>query len=306
MFNLKYILSVLFVCFLININLMAQNDSSNASPVFVQDASRFKLHFEKGDTLIYNLYSLDSIIIDFGKPLIKTRNEKIRIVCDSSINGIFYLSQQLIDFNSKEHLTKEEPVDVMTNPWLNRKVYYSIDSVGKRYSIGVDDSSKAALCPGGAFQPFLFFPFDVDIASTNHTWIVESNIKLPENGIPPSFIRETRLMKYLSTLDTIGEKCARLQFINTGQGGIMLDAGEDKINLSSVINGHGTYDISLKNCIPVHFFVGVELKLTLTFSDDVKKPGSQYINSYFTLVDYKHKESEALQEKPQKIKKKKK
>jgi hypothetical protein len=282
------IISVIFFLIISGCFLSAQDFSSDSTNKFKKDTVYYSLKFRAGDTLLYNVNAQDSIIIDFGVPLKKNRQEKIRIVCDSvNVFNHFFLSQTMIYSESDERYGAEEVKSRTSNPWVNRKIWFEIDSLGTRYSYNVDDSAKATMAPGGAFQPHLFFAFQKQSATVNQTWIAQATVDLPENGVPVPLLRESLLCRAHQKIDTLGDTCSRFEFIKTAQGNIKLYT-TDTIQVSSVVNGFGIYTISEKRNIPVHYFSTVEQKLTMTFPDGDVKPGIHFQNVYFTLESLKH------------------
>ncbi len=288
-FNIGF-LGILVVLILSSNILKSQYIPIDSSDTKKKDTIFFKLKFNPGDTLIYNVKSNDSIIIDYGTPLIKSRIEKIKIVCDSvNKSGHYFINQSLIGFSSTESQGSEQNIENKASPWLNRKVWLEIDSVGNRLSYWVDDSAKGAMSPGGAFQPYLFFPFNTTQKVINESWMVQSLDELAENGVPTPLLRQSSLFRAKGIVDTLGDLSSRFEFIKTAQGNIPVITDKEQFNVTNIISGFGIMDISTTRFIPVHFYSTIEQKLTLHFPDNVTKPGLHYINSYFTLESIKHK-----------------
>ena len=289
-FLIKIFSVILFLLIAVSF-VSAQDFPTDSTDKSKKDTVYYSLKFRAGDTLIYNVNAQDSIIIDFGVPLKKNRQEKIRIVCDS-VNAMshYFLSQTMIYSESDEKYGAEEVKSRISNPWLNRKVWYEIDSLGNRYSYNVDDSAKATMAPGGAFQPHLFFAFQKQSATVNQTWIAQATVDLPENGVPVPLLRESLLCRAHKRLDTLGDTCSRFEFIKTAQGNIKLYTN-DTLQVTCIVSGFGIYTLSEKRNIPVHYFSTVEQKLTMTFPDGNVKPGMHYQNVYFKLESFKHAKS---------------
>lgn len=280
-------LLIVFTC-----NTFSQTNVVDTSDVKKKDSIFFKLKFLPGDTLVYKVISTDSIIIDFGKPLLKSRTERFRIICDSvSKDEHYYLTIALIESISKESQGNEKNLENSNPPWLNRKIRLVIDSVGTRISGFSFDSLNPALCPGGAFQPYLIFPINASQKAVNESWIATSLDELYENGLPVPLLKQSSLFRAKGIIDTLGDKCSRIEFIKTGQGNIPVVTENDKFNVTNIISGFGVMDISATRNIPVHFYATLEQKLTLHFPNNVTKPGLHYINSYFTLESVKHKKT---------------
>jgi len=280
----------LIVLITASIILKAQAFSIDSSDVKKKDTIIFKLKFNPGDTLLYNVISIDSIIIDYGTPLIKSRKEKIKIVCDSvNKSEHFFIHQSLVEFSSVESQGEKRNIENNVSSWLNRTVWFEIDSVGNRLSYRLDDSTNGAMSPGGAFQPYLLFPFEATQKAVNESWMIESLDELAENGLPVPLLKQSSLFRVKGIVDTLGDKCSRFEFIKTAQGSIPVFTDKEQFKVTNIINGFGVMDISTTRFIPVHFFSTVEQKLTLQFPDDITKPGLHYITTNFTLDSIKHK-----------------
>lgn len=269
----------LSTCFVI----AGQSDSSNIQE---NNLVCYKLNFRTGDTLIYHVVSFDSVVIDYAEPLLKNRHERVRFICDSIKNQRFYLSATLLHYLCFERSGETQNVERTESPWIGRKVWFAIDSVGNRYALGYDDSTKAALSPGGAFQPQLFFPFQETCKQIDKTWFVESLDELVENGFPLPLVKQSSLFRAGGVLDTLEEHCNRFHYIKTGQGSYKVVSETDTFRVTNIITGYGVYDISSTKNIPVHYFATVEQKLTISAGDEEPKPGMHYIGTYYTLESY--------------------
>ncbi|MFH1051589.1 MAG: hypothetical protein V1779_11770 [bacterium] len=251
------------------------------------DTVCYKLKLNPNDTMVYHVMSFDSVIIDFGEPLLKTRYERVRFVCDSVKSQKFYLSATLLHYLGFESSGDVRNVERTENPWLGRKVWFVIDSVGNRYALGYDDSTKAALAPGGAFQPQLFFPFKESCKQIDKTWFVESLDELVENGLPLPLVKQSSLFRAEKPVDTLDEHCNRLNYIKTAQGSYKVESEMDTFRITNIITGYGVYDLSIEKQIPIHYFATVEQKLTISVGNEEPKPGMHYIGTYYTLESYK-------------------
>ena len=158
--------------------------------------------------------------------------------------------------------------------------------MGDRFSSISDDSLNYALSPGGAFQPYLFFPFLRSCKGIEETWIVNSHDKLIENGVPYPTIRQFSLMRMKSPVDTLGDRCASMEYVRTSQGTESILQAGYRVYVTSVMNGFGTTRISLERFIPIHYYATVEQKLTFSLPNNVSKPGYHYIVTNYTLDRY--------------------
>jgi hypothetical protein len=291
---------VLFSFSLGNAQLLAPPDTT--IPLKIKDTVCIKLKFNIGDTLIYNVISFDSVVINFDKPLLKNRQEKLKVICED-INefGNFQLSLQLISFKSKESFKSDKNIEVFDSPWLNRKIRITVDSVGQRMEQISDDTSNFAISPGGAFQPYLFFPFVRSCKAINETWIVNSAEDLVENGVPIPKIKQFSLFRINPIIDTLNEHCASIEFVKSAQGSVLGTSAGINMNVTSVINGFGNMYLSLDKFIPVYFYTTVEQKLSIYMPNEEPKPGTHYISSTYTLETYSKAQKTITIEKPKKI-----
>jgi hypothetical protein len=286
--NLIKVIISLIIGFSTLLSLSAQDDSILSESSEIKDSVCYKYDFRKGDTLRYYIVSHDSIVIDYARPLLKRRFELIEITCDSvTKDGHFIMSQCLLQYLRTESQNGVEQQLEESSPWIGRKVWYETDSLGKRYTYRHDDSTKGAICPGGAFQPYLLFDIGESCKAIDESWIVESLDDIPENGIPVPLLRQTSLFRSRENLDTLEESCNQLEFIKTGQGSIRLNEAGGNIRITNIINGYGKLLISIDNQIPIHFLSTLEQKLTIEMENGSKKPGWHYIHTAYTLDSYK-------------------
>lgn len=249
--------------------------------------------FNPNDTLVYLVHSYDSIVIDYGEPLLKIRNEIVLVVCDSvSKHNTFFLRYGLLNFRGTD-IQSGKKVEYTESDWIGRTIWLEIDSLGNRKSFRLDDSSISGRTPGGPFQPHLFFSLGTGCHKKGETWLVRSMDDLPENGVPVPGLRHTMLYKMYGELDTLNEIVERAEFIRTGQGAIKMMNEEGTMQVSCVINSYGVVDISKEKKIPVHLFTTVEQKLTIRTDED-SKVGAHYIHTNYTLVDYKKGRTKVL------------
>lgn len=266
-----------------------------------KDSVAYSLKFIKNDSLLYRVVSNDSIAFAGQPPLIKERTELYLIVCDSvGRNGHYYLSQQLTTFASKESSGDVRNRVRTETTWLGRRVWFEIDSVGNRYSYGADDSVKADVSPGGAFQPNLIFPFKESIKHVGESWIVETLDDLPENCVPAPLRKQTSIFRALPPLDTLGAYCNQLQYTLTGQGSVLLQYSNGQmIRANSVIAQFGKMEINTAYNVPHHLYATAEIKLTLKLPDGKELKGNHYVTSNYALVEmHSHRPAAALKSAP--------
>lgn len=242
--------------------------------------------FRLNDTLVYLVHSYDSIVVDYGKPLLKVRNEVYRIICDSILGGTkFRLRHELLEFRGID-LEDTNRIEYDESEWISRVVWFIMDTTGERYGFAVDDSVESVRAPGGFFQPHLFFKFFDGCKKKNETWLIQTTENLPENGIPVATLRRTILFKMIGEKDTLGEQNVRMEFIGTGQGCLKLNNPFLSMELIGILNSFGVLDVSKIKRIPTHLFTTVEQKLTLN-SDKKVSHILHYISSNYSLIEYK-------------------
>lgn len=260
----------------------------NTPKTFVSTCGYYK--FISKDTLYYHINSRDSIVIDYGTPLMKERSELLRVVCDSvgKRNNHFYLQLSLVGCFIKEYeFGSKDTVAHSDSEWLNRKSYLEIDSVGERFGVSYDDSTKLGYTPGGAFAPSLFFNFQRPCADTGVSYNAGIYMDyLVENGLPCPFVRDAFLYTNHGNFDTLGFKTNRLEYVKTAQGSVVYGEGAKKLHVTNIIAAGGVLDIGLEQRIPIHLYQTQEQKLTFHKADDSTMPGMHYTNAMFTLVDY--------------------
>ncbi len=252
-----------------------------------KDTLCFKYHFYPGDTLVYHAVAFDSISIDYGIPLLREREEIIRITCDSIKKGRIYLSQTLLDYKAKETQKKGEFVDVNFSEWLGRTAVIVVDTLGRRLSAGIDDSTKGALSPGGAFNEQIIVPIGASCKHIRESWRTEAQYAITENGHPGAVVRETYLYRLEEAKDTLGTNVYTLSYISTGQGNVEIKQNDKMMKVTNIINGSGKIHLSSELMLPVHYFANSEQKLTIMDSNGGRTPGIHFISINYTLVDFK-------------------
>jgi len=261
---------------------LAENASNKPDSIV-----NYRLNFIKNDSLFYRVVSDDSISFLGQQPLIKERAELYLIVCDSvGANGHFYLSQELINFASKESSGEVKDRIRTESSWIGRKVWYEIDSVGNRYRFGATDSLTADVSPGGAFQPNLFFPFKESQKKTGESWIVESLDDLPENCIPAPLRKQTSIFRALPSVDTLGAPCEQFQYTMTAQGSVQLKyTNGQMLRTNAIIAQFGKLEMNSIYMVPHHLYATAEVKLTLKLPDGKEMKGMHHVTSNFFLVE---------------------
>lgn len=282
-------LALILIFFTISITSSTYGQNSKVDDdLLPKDTLYFKYNFKLKDTLIYKVFSFDSISIDYDFPLMRIREEIWQIVCDSiSFDGNFFLSLKLLSYKAVESYKETKDNKVETHDWVGRSSWILIDSLGYRLAYGSDDSLKFGMAPGGAFQPNLILTIGVHCKEINETWSVRSLDDLVENGVPVPLLRQSSLFRLKGIIDTLDENCIRFEFIKTGQGSVRTIVENQQLRVTNVINGFGVLDLSANRGIPIHLFSTIEQKLTIHLTEEDKQPGYHFINTNFTLIDYK-------------------
>ncbi len=256
--------------------------------MIIKEIQPYKILFFKGDTLTYRVESHDSIIVDFNDALVKTRFEMHRVICDSvSRNGLFHLRITLIDYIADEWKRKIPPVRRTAHPWIGRDVYLTMDSLGRRHGVGIDDTTLYAMSPGGAFQPQIFVPFSNTYKFINESWSVNTLDTLAENGLPFPMVKRSFLFRGEHPIDTLGHESIRFRYITTGTGAVTVIAEDTKLRTDAVLNGGGNMILSVRNLVPVHHFSNVEQKMNIKYPDGTEMPIWHYNSTDFTLDTFK-------------------
>jgi hypothetical protein len=192
--------------------------------VLGKDTLCFQYRFAAGDTLLYSIESRDSVIIEQRGALAKTRSEKLRIVCDSTASGRYYL--RLATLRASEYQANEmDTVFRPGHPWVGREVFIVIDSLGHRFEQR-HASPLAGMCPGGAFQPLRLPVIDTSCGRQNDSWLSQDTLLAIENGLPAPIIGQTVLWRVGDMLDTIGRKAQWIMYSLTGFGVVDMSSSE--------------------------------------------------------------------------------
>lgn len=252
------------------------------------DSSRYIFSFLKGDTLLYEAISRDSILIDKQPPLLRDRKERFLLSCDSvDSKGRMHLSQRLIDISSSEYSGISQIVDRTSHDWKNKKVSFIIDSIGKRHGFSAEDSSRAMLSPGSAFQPLMFQFLGTGYHFINSGWIAEDTVDAIEFGIPAPMIRYLSSMRARPIIDTLDFACSQFESTISAQGTYLTKTGSGQmLRTNSVIAGYARMAMSEKLHIPIHFFGTNENKNTMlieTSKGKVEQKVKHYVTTNITL-----------------------
>lgn len=269
------------------------------SKTFSTDTACAKYTFYPNDTLVYQIIAFDSVSVNYDLPLLRNRKEIVMFICDSiDKNMKYHFSQYMLEYTAKESSKERQNVEILEHPWLYKKINFTIDQTGKRYTYGVDDSTTAILAPGGAFTPHLFFDLGIYCNQIDINWNVRTNDEIPENGVPFPLFNSMTLFKFREPLDTLGQEVNRLEFIRTGQASYEFPIKDsEKGTITGKTNEFGLLDISKVDEIPIHYYSTKEIKVSINQKRGRILPGYNYHTTYFTLIKYSSPEKMKLKNK---------
>ncbi|GAB1373019.1 hypothetical protein MASR1M45_30830 [Candidatus Kapaibacterium sp.] len=286
----KIFISIFITLLFINFSFARADEDSlsyEKEKMIVYDLQSYRYNFFKGDTLVYRVEAFDSLMINYDKPLEKTRLEHLQVTCDSvTKDRKFLLSFKLISLISDEVYDGKEKSRRTSSAWKGRVVKILIDSLGNRLKVVPDDSLSYSVAPGGSFTPALIFPFKETYRYINESWMAKSKDTLIENGVPGAWVDHTFLLRARNPLDTLGYACSRFSYIMTGIGAINIITPQQKMRTESTLTGSGVMTISKEHWIPVHYFANLEQKLLIFYPEKEEIPGQHYISVDFTLEKF--------------------
>lgn len=238
--------------------------------------------FLPGDTLIYTVESADSVAM-LGDPiLLKVRNEVVSVICDSVSQGLFHLRITLRSYIEQQR-TATDSVVRTTTPWLKRDAYVSIDAHGRRASVRADSDTKAAITPGGAFQPLLIPPFHDSCGVQNQSWLVVDTTLLVENGVPePVFVHST-LWRMLGAVDTLDRRFVQIEYTQTALGKVVTRSNSVNVDMQAVIAAYGKVSMDHELRVPYHVFATSEDKIEITTPGGSIKKGKHHLSMHAQL-----------------------
>ena len=169
----------------------------------------------------------------------------------------------------------------------NIKISFIMDSTGKRHGFSAEDSAKAMLSPGSAFQPLMFQYLGQGYHLINSGWIAEDTVDAPEFGIPAPMIRYLSSMRARPLIDTLDFSCSRFESTISAQGTYhtKTQSGQN-IRTNAVIAGYARLAMSEKLHIPIHFFGTNENKNTMiieTSKGNIEQKVRHYVTTNITL-----------------------
>jgi len=251
------------------------------------DTLCYSYKFNAGDTLYYETFGKDSIIIDYEPALTKMRLEQTKLWCDSVTNdGLMYLTFQLVNFIGQEKvLNKDSIIDRKTN-WLGRKVSIAINSQGFRSDYKFDNISKPAIAPVGGIVPTWLIPIGKPCTQKNNTWLIDTVYGIPETSIPMTLVRNTALLRAVGKVDTLGYQCNILRATVTGSGIYEFSDANLFVKNTGVINAAHTMYFDNNTGFPIVINTQSIIKLQIFSKDGESIPGWHHLKNYTKLVKY--------------------
>lgn len=251
--------------------------------VLGKDTLCFSYDLRAGDTLIYALDAMDSVDVVNSQRFAKFRSEVYQIICDSvSRSGMMHLTMGLV-FAAERHVRGPDTTMRTTHPWIGRRQYIGIDSLGHRAYARSDNDTAATVAPGGAFQPMLLPIIDTSCGRQQQSWLSQDTILLVENAVPNPVLIQQNFWRVLDHFDTLGRKTQRIQYTQTGNGAVVLRSRGNSFQTQSLLAGYGlvTFDRALK--VILHQFATVENKFTMTIPGGIEVKGTHQTTETITL-----------------------
>lgn len=201
--------------------------------VLGKDTLCFRYEFMRGDTLEYLIESRDSIDIDQRSILLKVRNERLRIVCDSVVDGKFFLTLNTLRATEYQ-TTGADTVFRPGHPWVGITTHLVLDKLGRRHGAS-SSASEALLCPGGAFQPLRLPILDSSCARQNQSWVAHDTVLYVENGVPYPQVDQLVLWRVGDYLDTLGRSTQTIVYSLSSKGLMDMTASQLGLQTSAAI-----------------------------------------------------------------------
>ena len=262
-----------------------QVDADYKMPPLGTDTLCFKYFFEENDSVFFQIESADSIMF-LGEPVVaKIRKEVVRVVCDSvRENGDYILNFSLIEVE-ETNVVEGDTTERKTSPWLDRKVYLLIDSLGKRKATMSDDPGRAAIAPGGAYQPLLFPQLGNSCGVQNRSWMVEDTTVYVENGVPDPVIAHQTLWRVQDMVDTLGATFNQIQYTQTALGTLKMRAKDVSFDLFAVIAAYGKLSFVSNIGVPYHQFATSDDRVEITSDKGGMRKGHHRVSTHMRLKE---------------------
>lgn len=258
-------------------------------PPLGNDTLCFRYHFEPGDTLIYSVEAADSISFPNDPVLLKVRREVVSIICDSVSDNRYHLRITLRNSVEKQ-TTGLDSTERTTSPWIGRDAFLTIDSLGHRLTVRVDDDRQAALTPGGAFQPLLLPTIGEACGVQNQSWMVEDTTLLVENGVPEPVFAVATLWRVIDKVDTLDRSFHQIQYTQTALGRVQIASARVNIDMQAVVAAFGKLTLDTELHVPFHLFATSEDRLEITTPNGDVKEGKHQLSMHARLREIRSRD----------------
>jgi hypothetical protein len=230
-----------------------------------KDTLCFLYRFAPHDTVFYDIIAHDSIWLQGEPRQVRERKERVMLICDSVAPGPTYHLRQILQRATSltEVQGENTPVKRATSPWIGRTAYLVVDSLGRRLRAWHDNPRRAAITPGGPFQPVSLLDLGGSCARQNQSWIMNDTVLVTENGVPEPAFRYETLVRVLDKVDTLDRHFIQLQYARTGVASAELLADNATVSMGGSVNGYGKLTLDTTWRLPFHLFATAEVKLTI-------------------------------------------
>lgn len=249
------------------------------------DTLCFRYAFERGDTLVYSVDAHDSITFVGQPPLLKLRTELVTIICDSVTKGELYHLRVTLRKSIEKQTTGKDSSQKQGSPWVGRTAYLVIDTLGNRLVTRPDDTTKAALTPGGAFQPLLLPTLGTSCGRQNQSWMVEDTTLMVENGVPEPAFAHATLWRVLDDADTLGRNFKQIQYTQTALASLTMTSEKVNMKTEAVIASFGKLSLDSELRIPYHLYATSQNTLVIKFPNGREVKGKHHTSSHAHLLD---------------------
>lgn len=249
------------------------------------DTLCFRYLFERGDTLVYSVDAQDSISFIGQPPLLKARTELVTIICDSVTQGELYHLRVTLRRSIENQTTGKDSSQKRNGPWTGRTAYLVIDTLGNRLVTRPDDTTKAALTPGGAFQPLLLPTLGNSCGRQNQSWMVEDTTLMVENGVPEPVFAHATLWRVIDDADTLGRNFKQIQYTQTALASLTMTSEKVNMKTEAVIASFGKLSLDTELRIPYHLFATSQNTLLIKFPNGQEVKGKHHTSSHAQLLD---------------------
>ena len=272
----------LFLIGIVHLSAQIQVQKGFDLPPLGKDTICFRYEFVSGDTLIYTIDAADSISFEGDPVLLKVRREVVSVICDSAEVDRYHLRFTLRN-NVEKQTTGRDSTKRDGSPWTGRDAFVTIDTLGNRLSVRVDDDERAALAPGGAFQPMILPTLGEACGVQNQSWLVEDTTLLVENGVPEPVFTHSTLWRVLDEVDTLGRQFRQIQYTQTALGRVQVVSPRVNVDMQGVIAAFGKLTLDSELLVPYHLFATSEDRLEITTPNGAIRKGKHQLSMHVRL-----------------------